>query len=226
MATLQNPIDAVAYGFVPGALSFGPRAAVLHHNCLSCVIAVPAWRYLAIPCIGYYDDFGIHAPRDLAELALRAFTKFNDGLVIMPKKDIPEADSPHGMVGLAVSCRDECGEVIASLSLSREGFGMRITFEREFQVAGLALLATLRKLAAKLLFAQTAATGRRGWAVRKPPYELIATGGGGFSRSMRSCLIWWEETLPNMAPRLALFSNQEITQIRPGFIRAPPVRRA
>lgn len=54
---------------------------------------VLACRYLEIPFIGYDDDFGLVAPRDLVELALRTFTKFNDELVIMPKKDISGADS-------------------------------------------------------------------------------------------------------------------------------------
>ena len=123
-------LAAMVYGFVPGAQSFGSRAAVLHHNCLSCVGAVLALRYPEIPCIGYYDDFGIVAPRDSAEQALRTFTRFNDGLVVMPKKDLSEADSPHVMCALAASCRRECGEVIASLSLSRERVGMRIIFAR------------------------------------------------------------------------------------------------
>ena len=46
------------FAFSPRTLLSGPKAAVLHYNCLPRVIASLACRILLIPTIGYFDDFG------------------------------------------------------------------------------------------------------------------------------------------------------------------------
>ena len=70
-ATLQNLVDRLACGFILRTQLLGSVAAVLHRNCLSRVIALLACRYLEIPRVGNYDDFGVVAPKPLGELACR-----------------------------------------------------------------------------------------------------------------------------------------------------------
>ena len=62
-ASLQNPMDWMAYGFAPRTQLSGPTAAALRCNGFSRAVASQAYAYQKIPRIGYYDDFGIVAPK-------------------------------------------------------------------------------------------------------------------------------------------------------------------
>ena len=70
VVTSRHPVGGMRYGFIPHTQPFGSTAAVLHYICLSRVIASLTCRALKVPCIGYYDDFGMVLPECLAEMAL------------------------------------------------------------------------------------------------------------------------------------------------------------
>ena len=91
VVTSQSPEDGKWYGFIPKTQLFGSTPAIHHYDCLSREIASIACRVLKLPCVGYYDDFAIVAPRILIDKALEAFTKLNDLLLIILKKRKSEA---------------------------------------------------------------------------------------------------------------------------------------
>ena len=72
---------------------------------------------------------------------------------------------------------------------------------------GAACASPRRKLAGKLCFAQTAATGRSGEAALKPIYDLIASGGGQFSREVENSSRCWESVPQTLNPGLILDSK-------------------
>lgn len=86
VATFQIPAITARYGFIPRTLLFGSTAAVLHYICLSRLLASPVCPFLGIPCVGYYDDYGMRLPYRLADAALGAFTSFNDCLEVTSKR--------------------------------------------------------------------------------------------------------------------------------------------
>ena len=51
---------------------------MLHYNTVSRVTATMTARWLRVPCLGYFDDFGIVAAESAIRDALRAFTALND----------------------------------------------------------------------------------------------------------------------------------------------------
>ena len=71
-ATLKNP---------SGEQWYGSAAAVLHYNCVSRAIAF-ACRILEIPCVRYFDDFGIIAPSCLIDQSLEAFKELNEAFLV------------------------------------------------------------------------------------------------------------------------------------------------
>ena len=208
-APLRNPMGEIKYSLAPRTQLFGSAGAVLCYTCSPRVMAVLTCEYLKIPCVGYYDDFGIVAPRAMAKLALLTFTNFYDEPFLILKRNKSEADSNLDFSKLTISSRDEVKEVIASLALSKERIDRFIALARELRVAYRASLATLPKLAGQLRFAQTAVVGMFGRAAVQPVYELIARGGGGSSRVMGSCIPRRDGSLPNIAPRLAICSFRE-----------------
>ena len=191
-------------GFASRTQLFSSAAAFLQYTWLCRAIASIACRRLEVPRFGHCGVFGIVAPEAFVKLHLRASANLPIHLFTTPKLDESEADSDLEVSGLALSFCDECEGVTARFSLPKERIDELVTFALELRVAGRASLATLRKLAGKLRFAQTAVVGRFGRAAPKLLFDLIAKGGGDLSRTMRSFLRWSEEARPNIAPRLAL----------------------
>ena len=66
------------------------------------MIASLACRALKLPCVGYYDDFAIVAPRILIDKALEAFTTLNDLLLVILKKRKSEAERAPEFLGIAI----------------------------------------------------------------------------------------------------------------------------
>ena len=58
------------------ALVFGSVAVALHGNVFSRFLAELANRYLGIPLLSFFDDFGALIPSCLARTALQTFTAF------------------------------------------------------------------------------------------------------------------------------------------------------
>ena len=94
VVTLRNPSDGLLYGLIPRSQLFGSAAAVLHYDCLSRVIASLTRSALKIPCVGYYDDFGIVLPECSIKTALNVFASFNKALFIIPKEKKSEFGAP------------------------------------------------------------------------------------------------------------------------------------
>ena len=76
VVTLKNPSD----GCVPRAQTFGSTAAVFNYNCWPRVIGTLACRFLTIPRVDYFDEFGTVTPRASAKAVLVASARFNDAL--------------------------------------------------------------------------------------------------------------------------------------------------
>lgn len=49
---------------------------MLHYNVFSRILAEIATRYIGIPLLSFFDDFGAPAPSRLAQAALQTFTSF------------------------------------------------------------------------------------------------------------------------------------------------------
>ena len=122
VVTLKDLVDGQWYGFIPRTQLFGSTAAVLHYNCLSRVIASLACRILKIPCVGYYDDFGIILPECLIKDGLGIFTSFNRALMIILKDSKSEFGTLLEFSGLAISFRNDGSATLASLSLPPEKY--------------------------------------------------------------------------------------------------------
>ena len=88
------------------------------------------------------------------------------------------AGAPLELHEVAIGFRDDCHEVIASLSPSRERIATLLKMAEELREGESAAAACLQKLSGKLGFVQTAAAGHCGGAALRPLHELIAGGGG------------------------------------------------
>ena len=79
------------------------------------MIVTLASRFLKIPRIRYYDDFGIVAPRALVRAALDSCAGFDELLRIMLKKKRSEAGPTTEFLGSPIGFRDDRPEVIARM---------------------------------------------------------------------------------------------------------------
>ena len=174
------------------------------------MIAPLACRYLEVPRVGNLNDIGIVFPRDLERAAFRAFAKFNDAPFADPKKRKSEAISLLEFLGPTFSFRDDGGDVIATLALSKEEIRKLADLARQLCFAR----TELRKLAGKLRFAQTAVMGRLGRAAWRPSYEPFTEGGGSFPEEVKGRLRCWGFALPAVAPRL-MTSAVRTQRLRP-----------
>ena len=86
--------------FRPKTLLFGSTLAVLHYNGLSRLIATLSCRLLGIPCLGYYDDFVMVAPRDRIARAHEAFLLFNSLVELIMKNAKSQAGPALDYLGL------------------------------------------------------------------------------------------------------------------------------
>ena len=186
VVTLQSPEDGKWYGFIPKTQLFGSTAAVLHYNCLSRVIASLACRILKLPCVGYYDDFAIIAPRLIINKALEAFTMLDDLLLILLKKNKSESGRILEFLGITIHFAVGFGETIATLQFPEERIRKQVELVGQLANKTYISLAELQKAAGKLCFAQTMIMGRFGKAAMRPLYEMIAQGGGSPSPAFRA----------------------------------------
>ena len=148
--TLKDPVDGQWYGFIPRTQLFGSTAAALHYNCLSRVIASLACRMLKIPCVGYYDDFGIILPGRLVKDGLGIFASFNQALMIISKDSKSEFGILLEFLGLAISFRNDGSSTLASLSLPPEKIHKLVEMIEALSSQHSAALAHLQKLAGRL----------------------------------------------------------------------------
>ena len=157
--TLRSTPDGLRCGFVPRTQLFGSPAAILPCASLSWVIASLVCRFSEIPCVGYPDDSAISDPRPLAFTALRTLTAFNDEIAILLKKRTSEADSLLEFLGLAVSLRGDCEDVITSSALSKGRVQKIADIVGELGARETASFPTFQKVAGILRLAQTAVMG-------------------------------------------------------------------
>ena len=123
------------YGFIPNTQPFRPAAAMPQRSCLFRAIALLARRFPKIPRIGAFGDLGVAASRVVVYLSLRPATKFSNELFIRLRKNKWHAEYTVECPGLAVSFRNDCEEVIAISSLSKERAEKLATLVREFREA-------------------------------------------------------------------------------------------
>ena len=71
---LKDPASGKMGGFIPKTQLLGATTMVLDYNAVPRVMATLAVRWLRIPCVGYFDDFGVITTESAIEEALRAFT--------------------------------------------------------------------------------------------------------------------------------------------------------
>ena len=61
----------------PRTLLFGAAASALRYNCFSRIMAALANRFLGLPVLNYFDDFGCPLPGSLCKGGLRIFSTFS-----------------------------------------------------------------------------------------------------------------------------------------------------
>ena len=107
-------------GFAPRTQLFGATAAVLHYNTVSRVLAATAARWLKIPRIGYFGDFGEISAESTVQGALKAFTALNDILFFDLKATKSEWGARIEFLGVAVTIIIVDAECEAQLSISSD----------------------------------------------------------------------------------------------------------
>ena len=107
-------------GFFFRTLFFGATAAALHYSTLSQVRSTVAVRWLKIPRVGYFNDFGMITAESRIQDALIAFTVLNQ----MLGRNLGEAKSEWGIrvdfLGVTVAFATVRNKCEAQLSSSRD----------------------------------------------------------------------------------------------------------
>ena len=83
VSTIQHPGNQLCYSVTPEAQLCGPKGAAPRYNRPSGVIASLACRFSKMPCIGYYDDFGVVVLNPLVHSAFATFANFGGCLDII-----------------------------------------------------------------------------------------------------------------------------------------------
>ena len=102
VATLRRATRKARYGFIPRTQSFRPTAAVLRTFCSSGALAALVRRFLKIPRVGDYDNYGMGPVYKLVDAALGASTSSKHRLEVILKqgesdagKEIEFPGAPH-----------------------------------------------------------------------------------------------------------------------------------
>ena len=175
----QHPGNQLFYGSTSKTRLFGPNAAASRNDGFSRVFDSLAFRFLEIPCVSDYDDFGIVAPSPVIRSALKT-----------------EAGPSAEFLGLPISFKRDRPAVIATLPLADDGVRKLTKPAADARADGATSVAPLRKLACRLCFARTAATGRFGASALKPIYSLIASSVVSFPGGVDHSLRWRESPFP------------------------------
>ena len=202
VVTLKEPDSGEMRGFVPQTQLFGATAAVLHYNTVSRVMASLAVRWLKIPCLGYFDDFGIITTEMTVHEALNAFTKMNHILGFELKIEKSDWGTVLEFLGVTITFYVVRSGCVALLSLSHDRVQKLSSEIEKILLADHIFLAELQKLVGKLNFAQTATMGKVGRVALRPLYDMVMRGGGQLDKRSRWALEWWVRLLPDMAPRM------------------------
>ena len=72
----RSPVDNNWYGFFSRTLMFGAISAVIHYNVFPRILSELTCRFLGIPMLSYFDDFGDLLPSSLAKKAIHTFSSF------------------------------------------------------------------------------------------------------------------------------------------------------
>ena len=202
IVTLRDPTSGKLRGFIPKTQLFGATAAVLNYNTVSRVMATIAVRWLGMPCMGYFDDFGIITTESTIKEALQAFTTLNQILGFELKVEKSEFGTRIEFLGVTVDFRMIKEECEAQLSLSHERVQKMVHEIKAILQEKEIFLAQMQKLVGKLNFAQTAVMGKVGRVALRPLYDLVMRGGGKLDNRTRWALNWWIRLLPAMSPRI------------------------
>lgn len=116
----------------------------------------------------------------------------------------PEGGRELDLSGFLICFRSGDGQVIPSLSLSKESIEKVVALVKNMKMEGSAPLASLQKLAGKLNFAPRAIMGRFGMAATKPIYQLKGECGGELPRHVFNSLRCCGEILAEVAPRFIM----------------------
>ena len=103
---------------------------------------------------------------------------------------------------LAASFREDGGDIVASLALSKAKIKKLVELAKEMASQDFASVAAPLKLAGKLRFAQTAILGMFGRAALEPIYELILKEAGAILRFVKAFLGRRAFVLPTIVARL------------------------
>ena len=75
VVSLRIPSSGKWMAVIPRVLLFGAVSAVVRYKCFSRALAVLLNKYLGVPLVNYYDDFGAFSPATLATKALAIFSE-------------------------------------------------------------------------------------------------------------------------------------------------------
>ena len=143
-------------------------------------MATVAVRWLGIPCVGYFDDFGIISTESAIKEALQAFTALNQILGFESKVAKSEFGARIEFLGVTADFRMIKEESEAQLSLPPERVRKTTQKMKAILKEKEIFLAQMQKLVGKLNFAQTAVMGKVGRVALRPLYDLVMRGGGSW----------------------------------------------
>ena len=202
VVALKDPASGKIRGFIPKTQLFGATAAALDYNTVTRVMATVAVRWLGIPRVGFFDDFGIITTESTIEVALRASAALNQILGFELKAEKSEYGPRIEFLGVTVEFKMIRGECEAQLSLPQKRVRNMMEEIKAILDEKEAFSAQMQKLVGKLNFAQAAVMGRVGRVALRPLYDLVMRGGGKLDKIARWALDWRIRLLPALAPRV------------------------
>ena len=203
--TLWGPTRKVWCGFRTRTQLFGSTAAVLHYNALSRIIASLLCRILAIPTLGYYDDFGFfaHTSDETETMAaiVECLTLF--GFTLKTAKSV--IGSSNTFLGLTAFFPQPANQMSLAISLPRDKAHRWARMIATILRSGTISHATIESLIGRLSFAQTAVFGRFARAMLKPLYTKLYSKRflPHISPPLERNLRWWAATLLSLRSRIA-----------------------
>ena len=206
---LWNPLESAWYGSKTRTQLFGSTAAVLHYNCFSRVIASLVCRILAIPMVGYFDDFGFFTRSADEDETMSLVNEFLSLLGVELKVAKSVIGNSNVFLGLSAFFPRPSNGMSLVISLPREKARRWARMIREIIATAHISHATLESLIGRLSFAQTSVFGRFARAMLKPLYAKLFSPRffPQLSLPLLRNLQWWAATLLAMTPRVATLNR-------------------
>ena len=206
---LWNPLAKAWYGSKSRTQLFGSTAAVLHYNCFSRIIASLLCRILAIPTVGYFDDFGFFTRTANENETMAFLLEFLSLLGVELKTEKSAIGNSNVFLGLTAFFPRPSNGMSLVISLPREKAHHWAKIILEIIATAHLSHATLESLIGRLSFAQTSVFGRFARAMLKPLYAKLFSPRyhPQLSLPLLRNLQWWASSLLTLTPRVATLNR-------------------